>query len=332
MELVRIGMMSFAHIHAQSYADCVSRIEGAELVGISDDNSERGKAMAVRFDTRFFGDYEALLEQDMDAVIVCSENVRHKDLVVRAAQAGKHVLCEKPLATTIKDGREMIEACRAQGVKLQTALPCRFSPAMIQAREAVRSGRIGRVLAINGTNRGKCPGGWFTDASLSGGGAVIDHTVHVADLMRWTMGSEPTEVYAEIGDLMLHKGFDDSATLTIQFENGAFATLDPSWSRPKSFPTWGDVTMGIIGTEGAIWLDLFGQKMDLYANNELSCTWESWGDNVDLGLVKSFVSAVRDDTPLESTGEDGLAAAAVAIAAYESGRRGEPVAMKEILQ
>ena len=327
---VRVGMMSFAHMHATSYAACVNQIPEAVLVGIADDNKERGQDMAKRFNTRFFETYEDLLRQDIQAVIVCSENTRHRELTVMAAQAGKHVMCEKPLAATIKDGRAMIAECRKHGVKLQTAFPCRYSPAMVQARQAVMAGRIGKILAVKGTNRGQCPGGWFTDTSLSGGGAVMDHTVHVVDLMRWTTGAEVTEVHAEISNLMLHENFDDTGILSFQFDNGVFATLDASWSRPPSFPFWGDVTMAIIGTDGAIWLDLFAQKMDLYSDRTMRSSWDYWGDHIDLGLVMAFVNSVAHDLPVEVTGEDGLAAAGVALAAYESAQKARPVRLEEL--
>lgn len=322
---VKIGMMSFAHMHAGSYAVCVNELPNVELAGIADDNKERGLKMAELYNTKFFESYEELLRQEIHGVIICSENSRHKGLTIMAAEAGKHVLCEKPLAPNIEDGRQMIAECKKHGVKLQTAFPCRFSPVMIQARQDVLSGQIGKILAIKGTNRGRCPGGWFTELPLSGGGAVIDHTVHVADLIRWTTGAEINEVYAEIDNKMLHKGFDDMGMLTFTLDNGVFATLDPSWSRPPSFPFWGDVTMAIVGTDGTIWVDLFKQTMTLHSDDTMRTSWEFWGDNIDLWLVKSFTDSIATDKPVEITGEDGLAAAAAAIAAYESAKRGMPV-------
>lgn len=325
IKTVKIGIMSFAHMHALAYVECIKKIEGAELVGIADDNTARGQEMAQRFDTKFFGSYIELLNQNIDAVIVCSENSRHKELVVMAAEAGKHILCEKPIATNVEDGRAMIEACKKAGVKLQICFPSRFATAMKNARQAVLDGKIGEIIAIKGTNRGKCPGGWFTNLAQSGGGAVLDHTVHVADLMRWVTGSEATEVYAEIGNMILNKDFDDSGVLSVQFENGVFGTIDPSWSKPKSYPTWGDLTFDIIGSEGAIRVDLMGQKIDIYSDNTMACSWEYWGDDLNFWMIKSFVDAVANDTPVEITGEDGLAATAIALAAYDASKKGEPV-------
>ena len=322
---VKIGIMSFAHLHAHGYTSELKNVPEAELIGIADHDPERAKKMAEQYDTRFFNGYEELLAQDIDAVIICSENVHHKKHAVMAAEAGKHILCEKPLSPTIEDGKAMIEACRKNNVKLMTAFPCRYSPAITRLKEHVDSGSIGDILAIKSTNHGRMPGGWFTDLSLSGGGAVIDHTVHVADLLRMLMGAEPVEVYAEISNLMHHGNYDDVGMLTITFDNGVFATLDPSWSRPKSFPTWGDVTIDLVGTKGTVSMDMLAQDMVNYSDENMRTIWHWWGSNLDYGLVKDFVKSVAEDIPVSITGEDGLKAAQVAFAAYESSKTGMPV-------
>jgi predicted dehydrogenase len=323
-------MLSFAHGHAYGYAGALMQLPNAEIVGVADLDKDRGEDAAKRYSARQFASYEELLSADIDAVVICTENIYHREVTEMAAAAGKHVLCEKPLCTSIADGRAMIEACKKAGVKLQTAFPCRFAPNMIQGREAILSGKIGKVLAIKGTNQGSCPGSWFTDITLSGGGAVIDHTVHVVDLMRWTLGAEITEVYAEVSNLMAHKNYDDAGILSFAFDNGVFATLDPSWSRVPSYPTWGNVTMFFTGEEGSIWIDEFNQHIDFYNDRVMRHTWEYYGDNFDLGLCRSFVNAIANDAPVEITGEDGLAAAAVALAAYESAKRQQPVKLSEI--
>jgi len=322
---VKIGVMSFAHMHAYSYTAAVNDLPDAQLVGIADHDPERGREMAEKFNTRFIPNYEELLKEDIDAVIITSENCMHKELTIMAAEAGKHVLCEKPISTNVEDAKAMIEVCRKNNVQLMTAFPCRYSPAVIKAREAIRSGRIGEVLSIKGTNHGKMPGGWFVDKSKSGGGAVIDHTVHVTDLMRWILESEPVEVYAEISNAMFHDVYDDCGMLTITFENGVFSTLDTSWTRPKSFPTWGDVTMSIQGTKGVVEVDLFAQTLGLYSDKTMSTAWPGWGDNTDYWMVKDFVSAIAEGRTVSITGEDGMAALAVALAAYKSGDAKAPV-------
>ncbi len=103
-----------------------------------------------------------------------------------AAQHGVHVLCEKPIATTLEDARAMIASCERAQVKLMIAYPpVRYNTPVLRVKEMVERGAVGEVLAIRGTNHGRLPGGWFVEPELSGGGAVLDHTVHVIDLIRW---------------------------------------------------------------------------------------------------------------------------------------------------
>lgn len=326
MSAVKIGMASFAHMHAGSYASSLRSLPDAMIECIWDTDEERGRQMAEQFGSRYVADLDEFLAADIAGVVVCSENAGHRELAERAARAGKHILCEKPIATTLDDARAMIDAAASAGVHLATAFPCRFSPAMWQLRERVRAGELGDILAIAGTNRGTMPGGWFIELDKSGGGAVIDHTVHVVDLMRWMTGSEVRQVYAEISNRMYGLDFDDCGVLTMELANGVFATLDTSWSRPKSYPTWGDVTIEVVGTQGTASLDMFNQKIVGYSDALMRATYHPWGSNIDTGLVSAFLDACRGSFPERlATGHDGLKALEVALAAYESARTGRTV-------
>lgn len=322
---IRIGIMSIAHIHAQSYIASILESPEFELVGIADNVESRGLDAAKNAKTQFFDSYSQLLASDIDAVVVCSENIKHVELVLMAAEAGKHVLCEKPLSTTLSDGKQMVEACREHKVKLHTAFPCRFSTDVSRAKELIRAHGIGDIIAINATNRGKCPGGWFVDPSLSGGGAIMDHTVHVVDLIRWMLDSEVTQVYAEANNQMYHRECEDTAQLNMKLDSGVFVTLDASWSRPQNYPTWGDVTLDILGTEGTIDLNLFSKNIECYQSNSASYTLDYYGRNFDLEMINSFVHSIRGKSSILATGEDGLAASEVAFAAYESVKSGDVV-------
>ena len=313
-------------MHAFGYASAVEQIPGAEIACIWDDDEERGRKMAERFQTRYERDLQRFLAEDMAGVVVTTPNAGHREVTVAAAEAGKLVLCEKPLSTTVAAGQAMIDACKKAGVGLWTAFPCRFSPAMDRLRAVVADGSLGEIVAIAGTNRGSFPGGWFVELEKSGGGAVIDHTVHVVDLMRWLLGADVRNVFAEISSVMYHSYFDDCGLLSMEFDNGVFATLDTSWSRPKSFPFWGDVTMRITGTQGVAKLDMFNQKFTLHSNETMRTTYNAWGSNIDLGLMECFVKACRgEDAPELATGWDGLKALEVALGAYEANRQGRAV-------
>ncbi|MNI11173.1 1,5-anhydro-D-fructose reductase [compost metagenome] len=261
----------------------------------------------------------------MDVVVICSENVHHAQITIDAAQAKKHILCEKPLGISLKEMEHMIAVCNENSVQLMTAFPCRYLAAVIQAKEAIDRGDIGEILAIKGTNRGTIPNGWFLDPELSGGGALLDHTVHVMDLMNWFTRSEVKEVYAYHATLFNEVNVDDTGMIHVKFANGVIGVLDTSWSRPKSFPTWGDVTMEITGTQGVISIDSFAQKNELYSDDNGKGIWSFWGDNMDQYLVKAFVHAIINDMPVPITGEDGLRSAEVALAGYTSMKLGQPV-------
>lgn len=321
--------MSFAHVHAAGYAYCAANAPGASLAGIADEDEARGRKAATSRGVRYFESFEALASSpDIDAVIIASDNKGHMPLTILAARHGKHVLCEKPLARTLDEARAMIDATAKAGVILGTAFPCRFIPAMRRIKEMLASGRMGRIRAMRTTNQGTNPGGWFVDPDRAGGGAVMDHTVHVADLMRWFLGSEVAEVYAEADTRFGDIPADDTGMLSMRFANGCIATLDPSWSRPpKSYPTWGNVTMKFVLENGTVEVDAFNQKYEVYSEANGKGYWSYFGDNMDLALVENFAAAVEGRARVSASGHDGMKALEVALAAYESAKRKAPVAL-----
>jgi predicted dehydrogenase len=212
----------------------------------------------------------------------------------------------------------MIAAAEAAGRNLMTAFPCPFSPSFRAAETRFRNGEIGDLVAICATNRGTCPFDWFVDPALSGGGALIDHVVHVADLIRRLVASEPFKVVAKTSHNLYGAAWEDSALVHLEYPQDVFATLDSSWSRPLSYKTWGDVTMNIVGTQGVIELSLFNQSVDKFANGLKTHTLSPYGSNLDHLMVKEFIDAIREDRAPIITGADGRAALKVALDAYAS--------------
>jgi len=331
---MKAGILSFAHLHAVAYARCIATMPDVELVAIADDDAARGMNAVAQFGGDFYADYRDLLARDdIDAVIICAPNAEHLAMTLAAAAAGKHVLCEKPLATTRAEALEMIAACAERGVILQTAFPMRFSAPCIALRQMVRDGAIGTPLAAMTTNPGRLPApAWFTDPKLGGGGAVMDHTVHVADLLRWTFAQEITRVYAEI-DTRVHPGLpsDDVGMLMLELESGIFASLDPSWARPKTWPTWGGLTIDVIGERGVLSMNAFNQNLQYFDDRGGRYTLIPWSEGGDPGMIRAFFDAVQAGTPPLVSGEDGLHALEVALCAYESARRHEFVACPDVL-
>ncbi|NLY29475.1 MAG: Gfo/Idh/MocA family oxidoreductase [Firmicutes bacterium] len=325
---MRLGIMSFAHMHAYSYASVIKELPDVELVGVADENQDRGKQAAEQFGTRYFPSFDELLKTDLDGVIITSANRDHRILTEMAAAAGKHVLCEKPIATTLEDAYAMVKVVQETGIKFQMAFPCRFIPSVQRLKALYEEGRLGRLLAIRSTNHGKMPGGFFIDPEAAGGGAVMDHTVHLADLVRWVFQTEVVEVYCEMDRRFHDIPTEDCGLLTLELSNGAFMTIDPSWSRPDSFYTWGDLYMHVVGTAMAAEVDLMRQSMERITLDQPSYQWNFWGANMDYYLVKEFVDSFREDRQPIITAMDGVRALEVAIGAYESARRGQPVKLR----
>lgn len=328
---MRLALMSFAHLHAEGYITNLRAVPGAELIGTADNDLERGQRFAKQFGVQLFPTYADLLREQPEGVVICCENARHRELVELALAAGvKRILCEKPLATTVEDARAIVQAVDAAGAQLMLAFPVRFSPAIRDAKAIIDSGKLGRIYGCNATNQGENPGyrrAWFTDQRLAGGGAMMDHIVHVVDVLRWLFKSEVVEVYAEGGDLFPQPGtdVDTAGTVMLQFANGAFVGLDCSWSRPNYYPTWGNLKIDFVGERGLIAVDVFAQKLNVYRHSRQRPQWLGWGSDLDQALINEFAASIREQRAPLVTGHDGLKAVEVVVAAYQSTATHQPV-------
>jgi len=331
--MTRIGILSFAHHHGEAYISNLRRMQGVELLGVADDDPTRGEKIAGQNEARFFPSYEALLEAKPDGVIICTENNRHRPLVEMAAARGVHLLCEKPIATTLEDARAIVEACDKAGVLLMTAFPMRFSAPLLEIKTRLEYGDFGDIYCFNATNQGELPAkyrAWFVDPELAGGGAIMDHTVHLVDIMRWFTASEVETMYAR-SNRIFHA--DDVAVETgalemLTFQNGVFATIDASWSRPQYWPTWGGLTFEMVTQRGTVIVDAFRQNLNVYRDDWQRSNWAYWGSDMNQAMVSDFAAAIRENRPPRVTGMDGLRAVEAALAAYESDRTGQTVHLK----
>jgi predicted dehydrogenase len=332
---MRIALMSFAHPHAASYVRALARL-GVEVLASDPDHRSRpvgetgGPELAAELGVPYVDSYEELLAWRPDGVVVCSENARHRELVELAAGVGAAVLCEKPLATTLEDARAIIDACTDAGVPLMVAYPVRFSPAFAVLSAARASGGLGEVKAVTGTNNGQLPAGsraWFVERELAGGGALMDHTVHLADLLDSLFDGTPAvSVYAATNRL-LHAGrveVETGGLLSVAYANGVIATFDCSWSKPESYPTWGGLTLQLVGTDGIADLDAFSHRVEGHAASG-EALWLPYGTDLDELLVREFVSAIAQGRRPQPDGEVGYRTLEIALAGYESVRTGQPV-------
>ena len=338
--MIRIGIISFAHMHANGYAAAIQVLqrEGrAQLAGIADPDGDRLRGKAAEFSvTRIWSNYRDMINsREIDAVVIASENVRHRDEVCDAAAAGIHVLCEKPVGINRDDLTIMASALRNAKIPIvfQTAFVCRYSASVIEAKVALVSGKLGTIKAISATNHGRYPGGWFGDKQQSGGGAIIDHTVHAADVIRFLTGDEFCSVRAFQGvNIRADVQIEDNALIYAKLHKTEIpVSIDCSWSRHDSWPTWGDLTLNLYCEEGVIKIDAFRPNIQVASVSGLE--WHGLGEDLNEKLMRSFCRSIqehRSEAPrngdpasalardLRAGFDDGAKATEVALLAYES--------------
>jgi predicted dehydrogenase len=304
---VKVAIASFAHIHAASYVHALAQRSDVEVLAADPDDApdtDRGKRkhdLARKLGVTYADSYEDLLAWKPDAVIVTTENSRHRSVVELFASAGVHILCEKPLATSVADGEAMIAACQRSGSILMVAHPVRFSPAYRAARELVQSGAIGRVVTVQGTNTGKLPveRAWFVDPDLAGGGALVDHVVHCADLIDDLTNGEVAATVFAAGNRLLHPDLavevETAGIAAVTYPSGLTVTIDCSWSQPQTAPTWGGLTLRIRGDRGEIAIDPFSDAVGGF--DERGAVHESAGIDIDAIMLDVFIDAVKASGP-----------------------------------
>ena len=335
---VRIAVLSFAHTHALSYVQALKQMPGVDLIAAdpdgaaAPDDAPRGAALAAELGVAYVDSYDDAFAWKPDAVVIAAENSRHRSLVERAAAAGVHVLCEKPLATTIEDAVAMHDACEQSGVILMVAYPVRFAPSVRDAIAELRSGRLGKILGVTGVNNGKLPQdrAWFTDPELAGGGALVDHVVHCADLLDELLGERAQSVRAvSNGILHSHRELEveTGGLVTIRYPSGVIATIDCSWSWPMSSATWGGLTLQIIAERGTLTVSPFAKGVS--GHDAQGETWMPVGADLDALLLDEFVRAVREGRQSQPDAAVGIRTVEIVKAAQASAAlHGEVVALR----
>jgi predicted dehydrogenase len=327
-EPVGVAVLGCAHRpHAWSYARALATSPSTRLVGVHDPDAALGHSVADDVRAPYVAVAEDLVASpEVEAVVVCSPTALHRRDVELAARHGRHVLCEKPLATTVEDGEAMVRGTAAAGVQLHTAFVSRLLPAVRRVKAAVGTGDIGQVVGIRAGNRGRPPlpphyPPWITTRAQSGGGALIDHSVHLTDLVRHVTGQEVAWVAAETGSLLWGTDVEDCALLSLRLTGGAVAGLDPSWSVPAGNPWDYDFFLEVLGTHGSVEIDDVSESLQLVSSRAGGgLRLVGFGEDADRSLIETFAASVRAGEVLApcADGEDGLRALEVALAGYRS--------------
>ena len=351
IKIAVIGVGNISEHHIKGYLSHPS----VELYAFCDINEkqleEKGKKHGI---TRLYTDEKKMLEElpEIDAVSVCTWNNGHAPASIMALNAGKHVLCEKPMALNAVEAQAMIDAAKKNGKKLMVGFVRRFGNDAEITKSFIDAGNLGDLYYAKATylRRNGCPGGWFSDKSRSGGGPLIDLGVHVIDLVRYLMGGpKPVSVYGAAFSGMGKRealkdkpGYiasgasekdphdvEDMATALIRFDNGAVLSVEASFN------------LHIKKDTGNI--QLFGTKGGSTLSPEFELFTEVNGYLADLSLVRPtalsfdglfdreihyFVDSVIEDRDLSSIAEDGCTLMKILDAIYESAKTGHEVVIK----
>lgn len=330
---LRIGIVGFDHPHVLRFAPMLAADPRVELAWIADDGPSREFAatMAERLGIRHVPEPAG----GVDAAYVATRPGRHLEAVRRLAAEGIHVLCDKPIALTIADGRAIIDVARDAGVHLMIPFNPRGQTGPRIIRERIDRGELGEIRLLHAVKLGKVPltipgidASWLVDPDEAGFGGFGDIGIHALDAFRWFAGREAARVYARI-----HRGIrpelavDSIGTATIEFEGGAIATLTAGWANPDGFPSFLDARFEVVGTGGAARVDHPYQDIrvaDMARTERLAAARPDAVWNLD-----AFINAVLRDEPPPISGEDGLRALELVLACYRSAASGSEVAVAE---
>ena len=230
--LALLGCGWVADMHVRAAAEC-----GAVVVGVANHRLESAERFAAEHGIESVTtDWRALVSaDDVDAVVICTPNALHAEQSIAALAAGKHVLCEKPMATTTADAEAMLAAAAQHDRLLLVLHPWRHHPAVIAVRDAIAAGDLGRVVRTHGygVHADWGPSGWFTDPALAGGGALVDMGIHAIDTARFLLGEpEVRRVTASIATSFGEYAVDDDAVVVIEWEGGARSVVESGWWQP----------------------------------------------------------------------------------------------------
>jgi 1,5-anhydro-D-fructose reductase (1,5-anhydro-D-mannitol-forming) len=329
----RIALLSFAHVHANGYAQGVERHPEAQIVCVWDDDSARGRPAAERFGVPYESNLAAVLRRDdVDGVLINAETSKHPEILMAALEARKHVFTEKALTVLTADADRIVEAARRSGVKFMISLPSRTNPEVLFARRVLDEGLLGdvtfmraRIAHSAALDRWFKEGSlWFGDASLAGGGSLFDLGCHTVDIMRWFLG-EPESIVAQTTNFARAYDIDDQCVALIKFKSGALGVLDVSWVHRA-----GPNTREIYGTEGFLGWGFPGQNPQL-TSRKLEAAGVQ-GTLIPSNLPKAlpspleqWIAAILRDEPMTITVEDGRNLTQLLEGIYTAAREGREV-------
>ncbi len=320
-----IGAGRAGMIHALNFK---SRVPNSKIVAVCDPFKEAALNACKELEiSKYYLSYQdALNDDEIDAVVVVAPTVYHREIVLAAAKAGKHVLCEKPMAMDEFECDDMIKACDENKVKLQIAFMRRFDESFVQAKEVIESGDIGNVVMVRSNTRGpSIPQKWMYDIDKSNG-PLAEVNSHDIDTLRWFTQSEFKSVYAIGGNyrspeaLVEYPNFYDNVIMNAQFYNGMQGSIDGAQGCAYGY----DARVEILGTKGIIFLGQVHERTIITCNKDkgmvrpIMNSWKHLFRDAYLAEDVHFIECILEDKQPRVTGHDGKMAVRVVKAGNTS--------------
>jgi len=324
--MIKVGILGAGYI-AEAHAHGYASVPQAKVVLVVDPNLDKARRLAGLYQADAAEDLQAMLAADVDMVSICTPTPTHAALACALMRAGKHVLCEKPIARTLAEADAMIALAGESGVKLMIAHVSRYEVDHLKAREVLERGDIGPLRmayhAIVGPYPGWSTGDWLGDRERSGG-PVVDLAIHSVDYLLWLFNSPAARVYA-LGNRK-GPGRDHYVLVNLQFENGGLALIEASWAHPQGSPLV--CRAELCGEHGRISWDysrIDGLQTWLVGSGPQSAVME--GENSFAAQIEDFIRCIENDLPSPIPGSAGREALRVCLAALESLESGRSVAL-----
>ncbi|MEA1965103.1 MAG: inositol 2-dehydrogenase [Candidatus Aerophobetes bacterium] len=331
-KMVNMGIVGTGRIGQIHAKNLLTRFREANLVAVADVDEKSAQQVALKCGgIKWYKDFEQMLEkEDINAVLVCVSTNIHKDIIVYAAQKGKHIFCEKPIALTLKETNEILAAVEKAGVLMQVGFMRRFDPALSSAKEEIDKGSIGKPLLFKAVSRD--PEGPPLEYARVSGGLFVDSSIHDIDLARWFMGSEVEKVYAE-GKTLIYPEFKefgdvDVAFTTLTFKNGSLGNIENSRRSGYGY----DVRVEIAGSEGALQIGYLRHHRFFLlkkpgVNYEVIPSWQERFKEAFVNEMRHFVDCIINHKVPIVTGIDARKALEIALAATKSSQESTPVTL-----
>ncbi len=328
-----IGAGRIGKVHAKSIAYSVP---GAKILGITDVYKDGLQELCDLYGIeRIYDDYKAMLaDEEIDAVLVCSSSDTHAQIAIEAAQAGKHIFCEKPVDLTPEKVNAVIDACEKAGVKLQVGFNRRFDHNFAHVRELINEGKIGNLEIIKITSRDPAPPS--PEYAAVSGGMFLDMTIHDFDMAAFLAGCPVTEVFVNatclVDPAIGEAGDVDTAIINLKFENGAIGVIDNSrraaYGYDQRIEVFGSLGAAVASNDTPTNVTLMNGDA-VSTDKPLYFFLERYMQSFRDEMIQ-FVDAVNNDTATPTNGVDGLNSILVALAAKKSAAEGRPVKISEI--